>query len=529
MTYRLRFLYIGVAIALFLINLNQLHIRAFPNPKLEIISEKAKYQHSKQIAPTTPFFSDINNQISEDNILSDFPTELFYILLGILISGVLSLSIRTFKFVRSAIRARMTRFYFRKERQRRTFALSQSNNIYNFLQDYYGVDLYSKHNTSYPAVVFPIPDENFIDRNSSILSPWNRNEAKFLRHEDDNFVIYDERYVKNRKKLGRLENRQTYCMKKIDFISSNTPLIKSGWIGTYEDCLATSDALEYEILCAFGKKSVPAQNVTDFARKNLPLRNKLVQYLESIKQNPILSGFGRSAAIAISTLTIAYRADISEYVTFFGPRSSETVVGKHQIHVAPSGMFQPSKDWLHPSDYQFKEEWNITHHIYRELAEELFNIDVEKTDGETAKRFYGILDVMDLVEMIEVRKTAQAFTTGIMINLLNLRPEICTLLIIEDPKWYKNHQTGAKGYRHFERSWEFASDEDLRNKQVYEAKNDQKNIFWHKPITRNGKLLPDIELIESLGDISATRFSVPGAITLWLGMEYFRKWLLEKS
>ncbi len=43
--------------------------------------------------------------------------------------------------------------------------------------------------------------------------------------------------------------------------------------------------------------------------------------------------------------------------------------------------------------------------------------------------------------MIDEEKTAELHFTGVAINLLNLRPEICTLLLIKTDDWIKNHNT----------------------------------------------------------------------------------------
>jgi len=103
-----------------------------------------------------------------------------------------------------------------------------------------------------------------------------------------------------------------------------------------------------------------------------------------------LDGSGRTAGIGVATLT-ALRT----------PRGFELLLGRiapksvphraGRLHVIPSGMFAPP--------------YSVTANVENELREEL---GLELGAG----RFY---------------------LAGVAVNLLNLRPEICTLFVVDDP------------------------------------------------------------------------------------------------
>jgi hypothetical protein len=359
----------------------------------------------------------------------------------------------------------------------------QNPHFYEFLAWYHKVELYRQEGIEYPAVVFPVSAPQDQLAPNSVLAPWPKATAKFVRQEEGDFADPDERFLKHRKEIGIVENRQTYCLDRLES-QTHPPTIHGGIIGYYEDNLATADALEHELLLAFGKYKPKPNQFKEFAANRLPHRKALMQFCEDRGLNPIEYGKGRSAAIAVATLTICCHSASKEYVTFFGARSGKTAVHSHLLHVAPSGMFQPSKNWSNnPQDRRYAEEWNIYHHIYRELAEELFDLDPEKTPGDTPRRFYSIQDITELVEMIEAGKRgergAHLFVTAVTVNLLNLRPEVCTLLIIDDPNWHLRHDQAKDGCHPFKRNWEFASDQELREEQWKQTKG---RFFGLRPL-----------------------------------------------
>ena len=446
---------------------------------------------------------------------------------GVIIGEVVR---RTYRFMNQKQTEAQINYRNKREERIKNFTrlALQDPHFYEFLAWYHQVELYQHEDVEYPAVAFPIVAPQYQSDLNSVLAPWPAG-AKFVSRAEGDFASPDDGFLKQRKKIGMVENRQTYCLARLE-TQKQPPKIHGGIIGYYEDNLATADSLEHELLCAFGKYKPKPNQFKEFAANRLPHRNALVQFCKDRGLTPVEYGKGRSAALAVATLTVCRHSDSEEYVAFLGVRSAKAAVSAHMLHVAPSGMFQPSKDWSNnPKDKRYAEEWNIYHHIYRELAEELFDLELEKTPGDTPRRFYSIQDVAELVGMIEAGKRgergAHLFITAVMVNLLNLRPEVCTLLIIDDPNWYQRHDQAKDGCHPFKRNWEFASDEELREKQRKESKG---KIFWLEPVTQNGAPLTDADLQNTLGEqINPINFSIPGAVTFWHGIDLFRHTLSE--
>lgn len=132
----------------------------------------------------------------------------------------------------------------------------------------------------------------------------------------------------------------------------------------------------------------------------------------------------------------------------------------------------------------------------------------------------GVITEVTEMEELLAKGQAQLLVTGAMVNLLNLRPEICTLLLIRDAAWYEQHDTARNGRHVFKRNWEFKNDEELRDRQRTAANG---RLFWRQRITSGGTPLDDTTLASIFGDFSASSFVVPGAITFWLGVERLRR------
>jgi hypothetical protein len=96
----------------------------------------------------------------------------------------------------------------------------------------------------------------------------------------------------------------------------------------------------------------------------------------------------------------------------------------------------------------------------------------------------------------------------VAVNLLNLRPEICLLLYIKNPRWYQHHRSNeAAGQRfHFNDEWmgvgQMASNAERAVSRIAHSKSDE-------------------ELL-SRAQISASEL-VPPAAALWLGKNVLDK------
>lgn len=264
------------------------------------------------------------------------------------------------------------------------------------------------------------------------------------------------------------------------------PLRISGALGWYFDVLRTCDSLEREILDYFGQHDCDSDNF-DKVLEDLPLRKKLHCEVD----DPILSGRGRSAALAMSVLIVYNHND--EYFGLVQKRSSFTAVHSDLYHVVPSFMVGPECG-------AYAKEWNVLHQIKREFLEEALNCDEPKNNKSLKYDwFYKHKSLQDLDRMLR-EKEASFYITGITINLLNLRPEICGLLLIDSQNWVLETELHS--------NWEFDG------KGMSSSGKSEKVTYI--PIDNDQALLEKVSFIPE-------NVVPPGAAALWLGVDKVRK------
>jgi hypothetical protein len=270
---------------------------------------------------------------------------------------------------------------------------------------------------------------------------------QILGHLDDAKPIHDttaltyvpaeygraRKFIKRQYESGRINYEGCeYCMTQIRF-ESGQPKI-DGAFGYYYDSIITQYAIEWELRKALlagtpiGALSAPG---------TLPLREAI-----EAQGNPALSGHGRRAALSISTLLVFQRSDGS-FSCLIRRRSQEVGVSPGMLHVVPAGMFEAANTG---------DPWSIELSIWRELLEEVYN-DKDLLGGERAEildHVRGRQPVRLLRHLID-NGEAEFSVTGIVCNLLNLAPEICTVLFVPDPRFVEE--------RKLQINWEYISED----------------------------------------------------------------------
>jgi hypothetical protein len=257
---------------------------------------------------------------------------------------------------------------------------------------------------------------------------------------DSGLTRAGQKYVEHLQLHGRtLKNDPTYALTEL----TAGEQIKLGCtVGYYFDALMTSDILEWELLTLLGSRKGESdpRHVID----HLKCRG----CVHRLSDRPVFRPVGRSAAIAISTVVLFRRPE--GFAVLLQHRSSKGVaVHKDLWHVAPSFMFQPVVR-------ETVKEYSVIHNVFREYLEELFKVE-EATDPPSVishDYFYGNPN-LEYLRSLLANGDAQLLLTGVTVNLLNLRPEICTLLYVESPEWYRKHSTGLDGLDRLELSDEF--------------------------------------------------------------------------
>ena len=121
---------------------------------------------------------------------------------------------------------------------------------------------------------------------------------------------------------------------------------------------------------------------------------------------------------------------------FLSPRSCTVATQRRRYHVVPSGMFQP----FIPSESAdlLQSQFSVFATVVREFVEELYGVEeLETGDGRVdPQAIYRRREARLLSDMLEHGSAALLYT-GVGVNLLALRHEICTVLVIDDPGWYE--------------------------------------------------------------------------------------------
>jgi len=95
------------------------------------------------------------------------------------------------------------------------------------------------------------------------------------------------------------------------------------------------------------------------------------------------------------------------------------------------------------------------------------------------------------------------------VNLLNLRPEICTLLLMRSSEWYKHYTQGSVGKEQFQFNQEWAT--------ALNREGDKCSL--------SGRIryrATDHEMMQE-APLHADQMVPPGAAAFWLGLDVLRR------
>ena len=282
----------------------------------------------------------------------------------------------------------------------------QYQHMTDYLRRLYDVPVYERHGVPHPIVWHRATDDqrNTPDRifGTAPRRTINRDDCE----------IYDYGYLQTLQNSKRnLFNGTTFALKR--FVPRTLRIDAN--FGTYFDAIATSYALENEI--------IQAQSRTRGALR-LPLRT---QYHRAIPaRESLTSGTGRSAPLGGGTLIVYNQR--GTYHALVNQRGSQQAARPNALHVLPAYIVQPMGTTMHP------REWSITHHLYREFLEELFGLP--ESDTITYEH-----PALDDYQQMQAEGLAQVYLLGVSFNLMTLRVEISTLMLIRDPQWWERVNT----------------------------------------------------------------------------------------
>ena len=293
------------------------------------------------------------------------------------------------------------------------------------LQADFGTRLFRANGATYPAIYLDTgPAQIHVD---SLLHAY----APTTITTPANYVFYDAQHLETRLASRTMRNDRTYTVARIEKTNHHIQIV--GSTAPYFDMVATCDALDHEL-----------RDYASGERATMPLREQL--FAEVPPEEALLSGAGRAAAIGISVLTV-FAMEKRGYHALLVQRSNNLAVGAGLYHIMPAFVFQPfGPPWWNET------LWSIEHQILREFGEELFGMPEfhDWPDSVSPDYFKSYAPVAGLIAMLADGR-ASLTLTGIALNLLSMRPEVCTLLVIHDPSWYKAHKEQLRAEQHTER------------------------------------------------------------------------------
>ena len=379
-------------------------------------------------------------------------------------------------------------------------AIEQEDLLLYIKWKYRGEPILERCGYIYPVAVYPAERSQREDFQSILKVPLNKEEediSSLIIDNDEYLSLVNSLKPGKVLTLGKDVNTYTYALKSL---SVNGKLQLECKLGRYFTTFRSCEILEWEIRSKVNKlKGRSEQHFQAFDRK-LYLRKRLHQHIS----NPVLDGNGRSPAIGISVL-IAYK-DQGAMKLLTKRRSSKGVpLRAGLLHVVPGFMFQPTTQDV---DYEF----NITHNVYREYLEELFNLPENFHSNRHANHFGSDKRLVYLKNLI-AEGNAKLYFTGITINLLNLRPEICMLLSITTPEWYEKCQNDP------ELRW------DLNDEFFNIHRAEDEGIVKQTELVENPSFSTDDNQILRDAHIYPDRTVPAGAGAFWLGIDLLKELL----
>ena len=315
--------------------------------------------------------------------------------------------------------------------------------------DYPPVELWG---VTHPICEFPAQSSQWNDTESALGSLLDRRVPNEFEYSDEfdqeggkyAFDAYLERYQRATPEERRhFFPGAAYAFNRLRFANQRVASVDCV-MGRYFTSLATSEDLDTEMMEALATD--PNSTV---ALSQLPRRSWLHQQVE----DPIVDGRHRAAAVSHATVVMSANKD-GGYDVILPVRSDDVATHANFNHVAPSGIFAPY-DESTPSPV---EEFSVRRNFYREWVEELYAMEVYEHPQSYSVLVPDPEDEPEITRLKELFRKKKGYLsyTGISVNLLTLRPEICMALIIEDPEWLAEEGRVARDTgRPFKLGWEY--------------------------------------------------------------------------
>ncbi|MGW6620139.1 hypothetical protein ACWF99_02840 [Nocardia sp. NPDC055002] len=241
----------------------------------------------------------------------------------------------------------------------------------------------------------------------------------------------------------------TYAFEKLWFDDAGAPRLDCK-LGRYFASITTSEDLDKELMDALR----PDRDGV-VALAELPRRSWLHQSIDRDGStiDPVIAGSTRAAALSHATVLLVARGT-DRYDLLLPFRSEAVATHAYFNHVAPSGILSPHFE--HPSPPI--EECSVERNFLREWVEEIYAQDAfERPEAMGAPDPECAPEVIRLKQAISEGR-ADLYYTGVSVNLMTLRPEICLALVVHDPTWLAQETRTAREFgRPMDLGWEYSN------------------------------------------------------------------------
>jgi len=225
----------------------------------------------------------------------------------------------------------------------------------------------------------------------------------------------------------------------------------------YPAVIASNDACRDELRRALGRARTYDPSIFATLTRRQALQGVGLRGL--IETERSIPGVGNRAmsGIGISTLVVC-QDRVRGPLVGLTRRSGTVAAYPDTWHVSPAGMFDSLTN-------KFDDEYSVVHNVLVEVLEELYaRKELELLREEERDRnhdwFYEFENIFPLAQALmspSGSDEVELRLLGVGIDLLNLRAELLTILLIRDPSWYstarvqmKHHWENKRGHTIFQ-------------------------------------------------------------------------------
>jgi hypothetical protein len=228
-------------------------------------------------------------------------------------------------------------------------------------------------------------------------------------------------------------NKKTYVASSVE--RRDGKCIINGSLTDYLSILKSHYALQHELLSVSYELQQKGTLSIKTLKDCLPKRRAF--FAQPTAERQKFRGLGIATLVVFNTVNEGYKVMIRK-------RGRHLAMEPNLVHVIPSCSFQPEVSDVF--------EWDIEHCVIKEYTEELFGKNLDNPRLETRDYIYRHEEARSLRDALRSGQ-CELLTSGLVVQLMQLCPVICCVLLIHDPDWFETWKISP--------NWEFLSKAEL--------------------------------------------------------------------